>query len=159
MKKYIIKSMIILSSMTPLMMNPMQLGMMLLLQTMLTTILMNKIMASSWFSLITFIMMIGGLLILFIYMSSIASNEKIKMKFNMTLITIMILMPLDELLMSQTNYTEKLIISSENMSMSKMYNQKTLYMSMFMIMYLLLAMIMVSKMIKIYKGPLRSKYE
>nr|QSJ61353.1 NADH dehydrogenase subunit 6 [Olidiana ritcheriina] len=159
MKKYIIKLMIILSSMTSLVLNPMQMGMMLLMQTMLTTMMINKIMASSWFSLITFIMMIGGLLILFIYMSSIASNEKIMMKFNLTLITIITLMPLDEMLTSQMNYTEKLISSTENMALSKMYNQKTLYMSMFMIMYLLLAMIMVSKMIKIYKGPLRSKYE
>nr|YP_010175160.1 NADH dehydrogenase subunit 6 [Olidiana longisticka]QSJ61366.1 NADH dehydrogenase subunit 6 [Olidiana longisticka] len=159
MKKYIIKLMIIMSSMTPLTLNPMQLGIMLLMQTMLTTILMNKIMTSSWLSLITFIMMIGGLLILFIYMSSIASNEMIKMKFNLTLITIMILLPLDEMLTSQMSYTEKLIINPENISLSKMYNKKTLYMSTFMIMYLLLAMIMVSKMIKIYKGPLRTKYE
>nr|ATD51680.1 NADH dehydrogenase subunit 6 [Taharana fasciana] len=159
MKNIIIKSMIMLTSLTPFIFNPMQMGMILLMQTMLTTMLMNKMLPSSWFSLITFIMMIGGLLILFTYMSSVASNEKIMIKYNLTFITIIIMMPLDEMMMMKTNYMENSINMIENISLSKMFNNKTLYMSMYMIMYLLLTMIMVSKMIKTYKGPLRSKYE
>nr|ATG83198.1 NADH dehydrogenase subunit 6 [Olidiana sp. 15062716] len=157
--KMIIKLMIMLVSLTPLMMNPMQMSLMLLIQTMLTTMFINMILPSSWFGLITFIMMIGGLLILFNYMSSIASNEKVKLKINMTFTFMVMLMPLDEMFLSQVNFMEKSMISIETMSLSKMFNTKTLYISMFMILYLLLAMIMVSKMIKTYKGPLRSKYE
>nr|YP_009710885.1 NADH dehydrogenase subunit 6 [Olidiana ritcheriina]QFZ99643.1 NADH dehydrogenase subunit 6 [Olidiana ritcheriina] len=157
--KMIIKFMIMLVSLTPLMMNPVQMGMILLIQTMLTTMFINKILPSSWFSLITFIMMIGGLLILFNYMSSIASNEKVKLKINMTFMFMMMFMPLDEMFLSQVNFMDNSMISIETMSLSKMFNTKTLYISMFMILYLLLAMIMVSKMIKTHKGPLRSKYE
>nr|YP_010531070.1 NADH dehydrogenase subunit 6 [Cladolidia robusta]UXW93617.1 NADH dehydrogenase subunit 6 [Cladolidia robusta] len=155
----IIKLMITMVSMTPMMTNPMQMGITLLIQTMLTTLFINKILPSSWFSLITFMMMIGGLLILFNYMSSIASNEKVTLKINLSLIMTIMFMPMDEMFMSQMNFTEKSITSIESMSLSKMFNNKTMYISMFMIMYLLLAMIMVSKMIKTYKGPLRSKYE
>nr|YP_010531057.1 NADH dehydrogenase subunit 6 [Cladolidia biungulata]UXW93604.1 NADH dehydrogenase subunit 6 [Cladolidia biungulata] len=155
----IIKLMITMVSMTPLMTNPMQMGINLLMQTMLTTLFINKILPSSWFSLITFMMMIGGLLILFNYMSSIASNEKVNLKINLSLIMMIMFMPMDEMFTSQTNFMESSITSIENMSLSKMFNNKTMYISMFMIFYLLLAMIMVSKMIKTYKGPLRSKYE
>nr|YP_010175186.1 NADH dehydrogenase subunit 6 [Olidiana ritcheri]QSJ61391.1 NADH dehydrogenase subunit 6 [Olidiana ritcheri] len=157
--KVIIKLMTMTVSLTPLMMNPLQMGVILLTQTMLTTMFLNKMLTSSWFSLITFIMMIGGLLILFNYMSSIASNEKVMLKINMTFMFMLMLIPLDEMLISHMNFLEKSMVSIENVSLSKMFNTKTLYISMFMIFYLLLAMIMVSKMIKTYKGPLRSKYE
>nr|YP_010175199.1 NADH dehydrogenase subunit 6 [Olidiana tongmaiensis]QSJ61404.1 NADH dehydrogenase subunit 6 [Olidiana tongmaiensis] len=160
MKSMLIKTMIMLALITPMTYNPLQMGIILLIQALLTTILINTMMTSSWFSLITFIMMIGGLLILFTYMSSIASNEKIKLKLNLTLMLMILTFPMDEMLINQVNEMQNIsILKNEMITLSKMFNFKTMYMSMFMIMYLLLAMIMVSKMIKTYKGPLRSKYE
>nr|YP_010363535.1 NADH dehydrogenase subunit 6 [Atkinsoniella uniguttata]UNZ12636.1 NADH dehydrogenase subunit 6 [Atkinsoniella uniguttata] len=159
MKMMLIKFMMFMVTMTPFMMNPMSMGVILLIQTLLMTMLMNKLMLSSWFSMITFLMMIGGLLILFTYMSSIASNEKFKLKINLTLTLIIILMITEEMMnenqiieiQSLTNFTE------EYFSMIKLYNKKSMMLTIILVLYLLLTMIVVSKIVKHYEGPLRSK--
>nr|YP_009228440.1 NADH dehydrogenase subunit 6 [Idioscopus nitidulus]AKU47327.1 NADH dehydrogenase subunit 6 [Idioscopus nitidulus] len=160
MKMYIMKTMIMMMSTLPLMKTPMSMGMLLMLQTMLMTVLMNKMLSTSWMPMITFLMMIGGLLILFIYMSSLASNEKFKMN-KKTLTLILITMIITEEFMQDTPIYEsqKMIYSEqiEQMSLMKLFNKKSFLVTMIMVMYLLLTMIVVTKMVKHYEGPLRSK--
>nr|WRQ18287.1 NADH dehydrogenase subunit 6 [Onukigallia sp.] len=160
MKFMLMKMIMMISTMSLMMKNPMSMGVTLLMQTIMMIILMNKITSSSWFPMITFLMMIGGLMILFMYMSSIASNEKFKM--NIKLITLMMLLMIttDEMMINtQTTENQSMMINDnlEKLSMNKLYS-KTLSISIIMVVFLLLTMIAISKMVKHYEGPLRSKY-
>nr|YP_010415480.1 NADH dehydrogenase subunit 6 [Atkinsoniella nigrita]USC52171.1 NADH dehydrogenase subunit 6 [Atkinsoniella nigrita] len=159
MKMMMMKIMILLSTMIPFMINPMSMGVILLLQTTLMTMIMNKMMFSSWFSMITFLMMVGGLLILFTYMSSIASNEKFKFKVNLTMFLFFIIMISEEMMnenqVNETQEMTKLILDMT--SMMKLYNKKSMLITIILVLYLLLTMIVVTKIVKHHKGPLRSK--
>nr|QOX09887.1 NADH dehydrogenase subunit 6 [Limassolla sp. XZ-2020] len=158
MKFLLTKMMIMIASIIPTLNNPMSLGFMLMMQTIMTILFMNLIMESSWFVMITFLMMIGGLLILFTYMSSMASNEKFKIKLNMMLLLIIIFLMMDEMIMQnqikETMSLNKFFLS--DLSLMKIYNNKSMMLTLMMILYLLLTMISVTKMVKHHKGPLRN---
>nr|YP_010531291.1 NADH dehydrogenase subunit 6 [Mileewa lamellata]UXX17550.1 NADH dehydrogenase subunit 6 [Mileewa lamellata] len=160
MKFIIMKMMMVISFMIPFISNPISMGMILILQTMFATILMNKMIMSSWFSFITFLMMIGGLLIIFTYMSSIASNEKFKFNLNLSIFMLIIILITDEMIIKEQmkeNQQMIFIKTLEQVSMMKLYNKKSLFMSILLMIYLLFTMIVVSKMVKHYYGPLRKK--
>nr|UFK32249.1 NADH dehydrogenase subunit 6 [Eurhadina acapitata] len=158
MKFILIKISMITSSMILIMNHPMSMGLMLMIQTITIIILMNKILTSSWFAMITFMMMIGGLLIMFMYMSSIASNEKFKLKSNLTLIFILLIMIQDEMLLElQIEETQTMLETNlMKFSLTKIYNTKSMMLTTMLVMYLLLTMISVTKMVKHHKGPLRT---
>nr|YP_009711659.1 NADH dehydrogenase subunit 6 [Abrus expansivus]QGA47527.1 NADH dehydrogenase subunit 6 [Abrus expansivus] len=154
----IMKMMVMISSLIFMIKTPMSLGILLLIQTSLSTILVAKIMDSSWMALIIFLMLIGGLMILFMYMSSISSNEKFSPKIMMAMLLLMVLNPMEELYSeSQINDLMKFNMSMDTISLTKIYNKKTIMITIMMFMYMLLAMIVVTKIVKIYKGPLRSR--
>uniref|UniRef100_UPI003002FB79 NADH dehydrogenase subunit 6 n=1 Tax=Limassolla dispunctata TaxID=3019670 RepID=UPI003002FB79 len=158
MKFIMMKIMIINASIIPILKTPMSLGFMLILQTTTTILFMNKIMESSWFVMITFLMMIGGLLILFTYMSSIASNEKFKTKLKISFILVIALLVSDDMIM-QNQIKESLVLNklfTLDLSLMKIYNNKSMMLTIMLILYLLLTMISVTKMVKHYKGPLRN---
>nr|QGZ10086.1 NADH dehydrogenase subunit 6 [Oncopsis nigrofasciata] len=160
MKFLTLKLMMILSMMLPIMKTPMSMGTILLMQTMLTTLLMNKMMLTAWFPMVTFLMMIGGMMVLFMYMSSIASNEKFSMNLNLTLIFVLMIIYMEELMLeNQLNefQTINLTETQETLSMMKLYNKKSMMITMFMVLFLLLTMISVSKIVLHHKGPLRMK--
>nr|ATF28666.1 NADH dehydrogenase subunit 6 [Typhlocyba sp. EMHAU-15062510] len=158
MKLLTIKMMMIFSSVIMIMNNPMSMGLMLLLQTITVIMFFNKILTSSWFAMITFMMMIGGLLIMFMYMSSIASNEKFKININMIFIMLIMLIISDEMLISsQINEKQEITETSNlNFSLTKIYNEKSMMFTVLLVLYLLLTMISVTKMVKHNKGPLRA---
>nr|YP_010035030.1 NADH dehydrogenase subunit 6 [Parazyginella tiani]QOX09874.1 NADH dehydrogenase subunit 6 [Parazyginella tiani] len=158
MKMIIMKLMMLVTSLISILNNPMSMGMMLMIQTTLIILLLNKIMSSSWFAMITFMMMIGGLLIMFMYMSSIASNEKFKLKINLILIMVILITITDEMFIeTQIKENESIMINEElNISLMKMYNTKSMFMTIMLVCYLLLTMIAVTKMVKHSKGPLRA---
>nr|AWN56272.1 NADH dehydrogenase subunit 6 [Glena unipennaria] len=72
--------------------HPMSMGANLILQTIMIVILIGPMNYSFWFSYILFLIMIGGMLILFMYMTSIASNEKFKFSINLLIIIMMMFM-------------------------------------------------------------------
>nr|WRY72419.1 NADH dehydrogenase subunit 6 [Eurhadina rubra] len=158
MKFFLMKLTMIISSIIMFMNHPISMGLMLMIQTITIIMFMNKILISSWFAMITFMMMIGGLLIMFMYMSSIASNEKFKFKLNLTLLIIILVMISDEMMMqNQINEIQE-INETKNLelSLTKIYNNKSMMMTILLVMYLLLTMISVTKMVKHHKGPLRT---
>nr|YP_009692136.1 NADH dehydrogenase subunit 6 [Tricentrus brunneus]ATG83185.1 NADH dehydrogenase subunit 6 [Tricentrus sp. EMHAU-15062504]QEG98475.1 NADH dehydrogenase subunit 6 [Tricentrus brunneus] len=158
MKMMLIKMMTSISIMSTMMKSPMSMGLALLIQTTLTIMMMNFNNSYSWVPMITFLTMIGGLMIIFMYMSSITSNEKFKFNTMLMIPLIFSLMITEEM---SLNFTSKEIHNindntSNMMSMNKMYS-KSMMMTMMMILYLLLTMISVNKIIKLFEGPLRSK--
>nr|QHZ87463.1 NADH dehydrogenase subunit 6 [Sympetrum eroticum] len=138
---------LLFSSMT----HPMNMGITLLLQTLLMCILMGLMSYSSWFSYILFLVFLGGMLVLFIYMTSIASNEMFKKSMYLTAFTmfmtigvLLIIMFLDPYMMVNSLNNQAIINSSETkMIMSPLYNNPTSIITVFMVLYLFLTLIVI----------------
>nr|AEP27621.1 NADH dehydrogenase subunit 6 [Brachytemnus porcatus] len=71
--------------------HPLSLGSILLIQTILVTLTTSSFYMNSWFGYILFLVMIGGMLVMFLYMTSIASNEKFKLPKKMMISAIFII--------------------------------------------------------------------
>nr|YP_010016873.1 NADH dehydrogenase subunit 6 [Lophosquilla costata]QOL11177.1 NADH dehydrogenase subunit 6 [Lophosquilla costata] len=147
--------------------HPLAMGMMLLLQTLVIcaiTALMNFYV---WFSYILFLIFLGGMLVLFIYITSLASNEMFQFSFKMTMFfsTMMalsfLLLIMDPLLLDfkmasadmsslmGNSYTNQMVL------ISNIYSTNTMMTTLFMILYLLLTLIVVVKITYTFLGPLR----
>nr|ALO70876.1 NADH deshydrogenase subunit 6 [Rybaxis sp. 1 EF-2015] len=145
--------------------HPLSMGLILMIQTLMITMISGLINMNFWFSYILFLIFIGGMLILFMYMVNIASNEMFKMSLIMMkasfimMIFIMILMNLDFYLINMINFNlENLIINNKlNMFFNKYFNYPNLIIMVTMIMYLLLVLIASVKIINIKFGPIRQK--
>nr|QWL15076.1 NADH dehydrogenase subunit 6 [Epuraea sp.] len=148
--------------------HPLSLGMILLIQTIIVSLISGKLSYNYWFSYILFLVMIGGLLILFIYMTSITSNKKFKFSFKLfSLIIYLSIMTLFILSINQfifnnfsinMDMTNFIMNKSNSYSSIKFFNNPN-YMIMIMIFnYLLITLIAVTKISKTEKGPLRQKF-
>nr|ATD53022.1 NADH dehydrogenase subunit 6 [Deltocephalinae sp. EMHAU-2015-Zz052318] len=158
MKMITIKIMMMISSSILFMKTPMSMGSLLLTQTFLSTILLTKMLPSSWMPLIMFLMLVGGLLILFMYMSSIASNEKFMMNSKFIIMMVILIIPIEELVFNSLSMeTLSSTIFTESITMNKIFNMGGMMVTILMFCYLLLTMIAVTIIIKIFKGPLRAK--
>nr|YP_008757947.1 NADH dehydrogenase subunit 6 [Glyphodes quadrimaculalis]AGU90890.1 NADH dehydrogenase subunit 6 [Glyphodes quadrimaculalis] len=174
MTKMFFSLLIILFSFIMLFLNhPLSMGLMILMQTMLTCMISGIMLSSYWFSYILFLTFLGGLLVLFIYVSSIASNEMFKISFNLNLIfmlLISLMMIFSIIYMNNLNWMNfninlemknffnmYLFFNNENkINLSKLYNNQTFLMMMMMIIYLFITLIAVVKITNIFYGPLRS---
>nr|YP_008081084.1 NADH dehydrogenase subunit 6 [Ctenoplusia agnata]AGG10924.1 NADH dehydrogenase subunit 6 [Ctenoplusia agnata] len=174
MMKMIFSLMLITFSIIMLFMNnPLSMGLMILIQTLLTCLLSGMIIKTYWFSYILFLTFLGGLLVLFIYVSSIASNELFNLSFNLKLIFFLITtmfllttyMYYNNMMWMNLSFNSemdnflnlKLFFNNENkINLSKLYNNQTYMMMMMMIIYLFITLIAVVKITNIFYGPLRS---
>nr|WEV93849.1 NADH dehydrogenase subunit 6 [Patania chlorophanta] len=165
---------IIFSFMMLFLYHPLSMGLMILMQTMMTCLISGIMMSTYWFSYILFLTFSGGLLVMFIYVSSIASNELFKISFYMKMfffimIFIMLLISiinsynLNWMNLNINNLEMKnlfnmlLFFNNENkINMSKLYNNQTFMMMMMMIIYLFITLIAVVKITNLFYGPLRS---
>nr|AND96286.1 NADH deshydrogenase subunit 6 [Onthophagus yukae] len=148
--------------------HPLSMGMMLLIQTINLSLLMGYNNLNYWFSYILFLIMIGGMLILFIYMTSIASNEKFypSIKLMMIILIMAMLWMLLEICIDPYyinlnniyyNYENNININ-KNLSMTKFFNFPSNSMMYLMIMYLLIALLAIVKITDFKKnGTLRSQ--
>nr|ALO76640.1 NADH deshydrogenase subunit 6 [Melyridae sp. GENSP01] len=158
-----INSVIISMSIMLIFMNhPLSMGAIMLFQTILVCLIVGLINSSYWFSYILFIIMVGGLLILFIYMTSVASNEKFKFSNLLSMfMSIMISISFatiifDQYLFNHTQDTPDLIYQSEFLlSMNKYLNMPSLTIFYLTIIYLLISLIASVKISTTHKGPLR----
>nr|AZL35823.1 NADH dehydrogenase subunit 6 [Cosmoscarta heros] len=169
MKMMMLSMSIMSSSLFMTMKHPLSMGFMLMIQTTLSCMLNGMNSYSYWFSYILFITFIGGMMVLFIYMSSIASNEKFKFSMKLLLMmlfmssTMMLMINMDPTMITKNNNSEMLsFINSKNnnkemSSIMKMFNMPSMMISMMMIIYLLLTMISTVKITNIKEGPLRMK--
>nr|YP_010401659.1 NADH dehydrogenase subunit 6 [Singara diversalis]UQU69080.1 NADH dehydrogenase subunit 6 [Singara diversalis] len=154
--------------------NPLSMGLMILLQTILICLLSGMLIKTYWFSYILFLTFLGGLLVLFIYVSSIASNELFKPSFNMKMFFIISFF-FFLLLLITSNYnlfwmnlsnnadmsnflSLSLFMNNNNtINLSKLYNNQTFLIMLLMVIYLFITLIVVVKITNIFYGPIRSK--
>nr|AVN68021.1 NADH dehydrogenase subunit 6 [Tryonicus mackerrasae] len=157
---------ILMSLLFTQMKNPLAMGLMLLLQTLLMCLMSGFISKSFWFSYILFLVFLGGMLILFIYVISLASNEMfyLSMKTGMTITMLSMITAIMLMAMSnpKINNMDMINFMSTDMleyettkSLMKLYNKPTNMMTIMLILYLLLTLIAVVEITAIHKGPLR----
>nr|ARH55206.1 NADH dehydrogenase subunit 6 [Silpha tyrolensis] len=145
--------------------HPLSMGLILLSQTILIALISGVISLNFWFSYILFLIMVGGMLVLFIYMTSVASNEKFKysmliMLMNMILLFMSLPFYFSDIMMLYINNIKIENLMNEEMflSLSKFFNYPSSIILMMMIIYLFITLIAVVKITNISYGPLRQKF-
>nr|YP_002734955.1 NADH dehydrogenase subunit 6 [Coptosoma bifarium]ABZ01992.1 NADH dehydrogenase subunit 6 [Coptosoma bifarium] len=136
--------------------HPLSMGLMLIAQTVMVAVISGMMIKSFMMSYIITIIMISGSLVLFIYMASMASNEKMKLSMKPLMVfMIMITVSLAVNIKNKT-FTESTQMT-EFKSFNKLFNYPSVYMIMGMIVYLFFTMVVVSMNANTCEGPLRIK--
>nr|AVN67697.1 NADH dehydrogenase subunit 6 [Blatta orientalis] len=143
--------------------HPLAMGLMLLIQTIITCMMSGMLSQSFWFSYVLFLVFLGGMLVLFIYVTSLASNEMFSMSMKMMSImifSIMFMTMIDTNMMMNNMeiMNHEFLYNTENEmlnSLMKLYNQPTNLITIMLASYLFLTLIVVVKITNISKGPLR----
>nr|AIY61955.1 NADH dehydrogenase subunit 6 [Caetetermes taquarussu] len=153
-----------MSTMTSLsftqMKHPMAMGLMLLMQTIMMCLISGTMYSSFWFSYILFMIMVGGMLVLFMYMTSLASNEMFSPSNKMLAMSAITLPILMYMMPTVTNNKEMnmhntMMENEITMTTTVMYNQMMGLMTTMLVIYMLLTLIVVVNIINVGKGPLR----
>uniref|UniRef100_A0AAU7BA18 NADH-ubiquinone oxidoreductase chain 6 n=1 Tax=Neonetus sp. TaxID=3143695 RepID=A0AAU7BA18_9ORTH len=150
--------------------HPMMMMFTIILQTLMICLLTGFISQSFWFSYILFLVFLGGMLVLFIYITSLASNEMFNIQikhfvfliiFPMTLFFFLI----DPYLFTPSSTNNDMSMLMDNMtnyseldfSLNKLFNESTNIITLMLVLYLFLTLIMVVNITSIFQGPLRQK--
>nr|YP_009758317.1 NADH dehydrogenase subunit 6 [Erannis ankeraria]QIN90123.1 NADH dehydrogenase subunit 6 [Erannis ankeraria] len=155
--------------------HPLSIGLMILLQTLLMCLLSGMLIKTYWFSYILFLTFLGGLLVLFIYVSSVASNEMFKLSINMKMLMMIFLlmisinqiylyifenlnwMNLSNNISDNDNMLNMTFFNNDNkINLNKFYNNQTYMIMMMLVIYLFISLVAIVKITNIFYGPLRS---
>nr|ARH55062.1 NADH dehydrogenase subunit 6 [Lopheros rubens] len=137
--------------------HPLSMGLILMLQTILISASTGLMTNKFWYSYILFMIMIGGMLVLFMYMTSIASNKKFKFSWKMMMLS-NIMMMISMMIMTTNDYLMNLSLNKEpnlELTISKYFNFPMSTITYLLIIYLLITLIAVVKITKTNFGPLR----
>lgn len=153
--------------------HPLAIGLSLLIQTILIVLLTGILIKTFWFSYILFLIFLGGILVLFIYVISIASNEifSFSIKISGFFLIIIINSTIIFLLLDKSiinNYlknheispliNQAIYILENNLILNKLYNFPANLITTILIIYLFLTLIAAVKITNNYEGPLRPKF-
>nr|AVN67283.1 NADH dehydrogenase subunit 6 [Archimandrita tessellata] len=159
--------MIVLSSTISLifsyMNHPLAMGLILLIQTVFIAIITGLMSQSFWFSYVLFLIFLGGMLVLFIYVASLASNEMFSLSTKMIILS-MIIVLISSWLFTSLSFTNlqnqeinkfMMMFNYLSIPLLKLYNYPTNTITIMLALYLFLTLIVVVKITNIFKGPLR----
>nr|UQJ73691.1 NADH dehydrogenase subunit 6 [Potthastia sp. 1XL] len=154
--------------------HPMAMGLTLLAQTFIICIITGNYSKTFWFSYVLFLIFLGGMLVLFIYVTSLASNEMFSFSMKMFMMAsifmflcLLIMLILDNnILMNYLSLNNEMLnmmniksfIIENSISLNKLYNFPTNLMTILLINYLFLTLIAAVKITNMFEGPLRPKY-
>uniref|UniRef100_A0AAU7V9V4 NADH-ubiquinone oxidoreductase chain 6 n=1 Tax=Stenopsocus periostictus TaxID=3074947 RepID=A0AAU7V9V4_9NEOP len=145
--------------------NPLTLGLILICQTLALTFFLGSLVKSFWFLYLLILIFIGGMLVLFIYVTSIFPNEKFDINNNnsiniimfmslLTIITVIYMLIFN--LTPSFDSLENVTLTNKFMIPSvKMFSFNTSMLFIFMVNYLFYCMVVVIKITNFFKGPLR----
>nr|QXG19144.1 NADH dehydrogenase subunit 6 [Drosophila bipectinata]QXG19339.1 NADH dehydrogenase subunit 6 [Drosophila malerkotliana] len=155
------------------MIHPLAMGLTLLIQTIFICLITGLMTKTFWYSYILFLIFLGGMLVLFIYVTSLASNEMFNLSIKLTMFSMFLLFILFllSIIIDKTsisfflNNNEMLSIFNMNsyftensLSLNKLYNFPTNFITILLMNYLLITLIVVVKITKLFKGPLRMMF-
>lgn len=147
--------------------HPLAIGLGLLLQTILICCTTGLSNISFWFSYILFLIFLGGILVLFIYITSLASNEIFKPSIILIIVIIfarltgLVINFIDPILLPQiplikiATYLKTVPYSNDLSLVATIYNSTNINITIFIVFYLLLTLIVVVKITDTFFGPLR----
>lgn len=113
-----------------------------------------------WFSYILFLIFLGGLIVLFIYITSLASNEKINISLiNQPAHVFYIFTAVVIFLLIKINFQHQFLqfTETQNKFFNFMYRINRIYLTLITIIYLLLTLIIVVKTSNKFEAPLKNK--
>nr|AGO28140.1 NADH dehydrogenase subunit 6 [Sphedanolestes impressicollis] len=145
--------------------HPLSMGLSLILQTITISIITGLMINNFWFSYILLITMLSGALVLFIYMASVASNEKFKSSIKMMQFMIIMVSSsmmssylVEKMILDKQYSMIKISIKNEQMlSLIKMFNLHNMTITIMTVSYLFMTMIVISYIVDVFEGPLRTK--
>nr|QFO87061.1 NADH dehydrogenase subunit 6 [Latreillia valida] len=167
MSLFMMPIMMTLSIMFTRMNHPLSMGLTLLLQTIFICITSGMSSSSFWFSYILFLIFLGGMMVLFIYVASLASNTKFKFPFLSMLLVASILLTLmfilfflDFMTLPTSNFMSfplslLTIYQSKILLINWIYSPNLMIFTLFIVMYLLLTLLVVVKISYSHMGPMR----
>nr|ALO71003.1 NADH deshydrogenase subunit 6 [Pselaphinae sp. 4 EF-2015] len=154
--------MFMISTLFLFMKHPLSMGLMLLMQTFLTSLISGILINNFWFSYILFLIFISGMLILFMYMINIASNEMLKISKSLIILTLMLII----FLTVNWMFMDSMIFNVMNLNFDQVNTNFYNYFSypnnmtiMFIMLYLFITLISSLKIINMKYGPIRKTYE
>jgi NADH-ubiquinone oxidoreductase chain 6 len=147
-----------------------------MVQTILISLFTGIFSYTFWFSYSLFLIFIGGILILFIYITSLASNETFKLSINHKLIIFYFLIFCLIILLyyifdfknitietkkintdKNSFFILKTLIENNKIILNKMFNFPINITTILLVFYLFLTLIISVKITNIFKGPIRTK--
>nr|APL97219.1 NADH dehydrogenase subunit 6 [Acanthogammarus victorii] len=152
-------SMLFITSSTPLMM-----ALLIILQTTLVAVSMYISLVTSWLSFILFMVLVSAMMVIFVYVSSLASNDFMvtpSYMFTATLYSTPLLGLAAYFTLSPRvpPSTSQLTLTDADLAPTtlwKLYTSYTSTLTLFLILYLLVALIVVAKISLSTKGALRA---
>nr|AVN68093.1 NADH dehydrogenase subunit 6 [Blattella lituricollis] len=143
--------------------HPLAMGLILLIQTVMISLISGMLSQSFWFSYVLFLIFLGGMLILFIYVTSLASNEMFFLSTKVIIFSILmmfmliVLFSMNKLSNTQNQEMINFLMLKNPLinSLTKLYNQPTGIITILLASYLFLTLIAVVKITNIFMGPLR----
>nr|UAT98627.1 NADH dehydrogenase subunit 6 [Pyrops spinolae] len=144
--------------------HPLSMGFMLMVQTATLCAYQSTMASTPWYLYVLFLTTVGGLMIMFMYMASIASNEKFNLSIKMTMMwmvmgMMMILLTNTDLTMEHiykmTETKLQMTEMSEEKSTSKFFMMNKMNITMTMMMILIMTMVSVTNISSTFEGPLK----
>nr|YP_009558785.1 NADH dehydrogenase subunit 6 [Xizicus maculatus]QBA83135.1 NADH dehydrogenase subunit 6 [Xizicus maculatus] len=153
--------------------HPMAMTLIIILQTLIVALTTGMMTSTFWFSYILFLVFLGGMLVLFIYITSLASNELFSVPTKSLIIITMLLSTIilisltsDSTLWNMLSFNEEMnsidndfitLHDESNYLLTKLYNKPTDLITLMLVNYLFLTLIAIVKITNIFQGPLRPK--
>nr|YP_010572580.1 NADH dehydrogenase subunit 6 [Paraphlugiolopsis jiangi]UZH35945.1 NADH dehydrogenase subunit 6 [Paraphlugiolopsis jiangi] len=153
--------------------HPMAMMLIIILQTLIVSLTTGMMTSTFWFSYILFLVFLGGMLVLFIYITSLASNELFSISTKSLIIILMLLSMIisislisDSALWNMLSFNEEMnnidnelitLHDDSNYLLTKLYNKPTDLITLMLVNYLFLTLIAIVKITNIFQGPLRPK--
>nr|AKM70037.1 NADH dehydrogenase subunit 6 [Periphyllus koelreuteriae] len=162
MTKIIMLINLIISLLMTSMKSPLSSNLLILTQSITLTMLINLINKTSWIAFMLTILYVSGLMIIFLYISSIAFNEiNLNKNFKSMIIKIMLILLISYYLKTYLNMEnfkfENNYLFEDNFFILNMFNLPNNMMIYFIMMILFFMLILIIWMLKNNKGPIRQK--
>nr|YP_009349802.1 NADH dehydrogenase subunit 6 [Zichya baranovi]AQM39873.1 NADH dehydrogenase subunit 6 [Zichya baranovi] len=153
--------------------HPMIMTIIVIIQTIIAAVYLGLLSLSYWFCYILTLVFLGGMLVLFSYITSLASNELMFMTSKMIMTTILLMITLLILMFfmdpwfyttmtKNTDTSTMELINTFNTEATphllKLYNKPTHLITLLLVNYLFLTLIVIVKITNIFQGPLRHKF-
>nr|WCS40533.1 NADH dehydrogenase subunit 6 [Gilpinia sp.] len=165
--KIMVLIMLMNSMLMYLMKTPFSMGLILLIQTLVISTTSGMMTLSYWYSYLLFLIMLGSLLIIFIYVSSLISNVKFMinkwMKINLFIIIILMIIFFKFNIYLSFEDTKsfqmlELNLSMLKISLNKLFNKPNFIITFMLMNYLFITLIIVVKISNINMGSLRKTF-